>query len=184
MLDPLFRFLIQQSGISDPGKVRKSRSQRRRLFLRRRRGAAVPVRRRRPGNAIVVARHRRRCLARFRRGRAAGAGIRVPGAGAVRPGRRAAVQSGEVADRPVCAGHQRLGGVRAGGLWLRRRQPFCTEQSRFRRSRASQHHGRCAAAGRSRLAGQAAGRHPESRTASCRHRVLRGACQGFHRATP
>src|SRR3984885_6741254 len=86
-----------------------------------RRDAAVPVRRRRRGNADPAAGLRRWRVARLRAGDRGRPGLRVPRHRAVRSGARGALQSGEAADGPLRARVQRLGHVRAGGTRGRRR---------------------------------------------------------------
>ena len=114
------------------------RHQLRRRLRRRRRGDAVPVRRRGPGDPGPAARLRRRRLARLRPRRRARAGLRLPGRRPVRPGPGPALQPGQAAARPVRPGHQRRGARSGRRCSVTRRRPGRAERARLGRPRAAQ----------------------------------------------
>ena len=72
---------------------------------------------------IALTRGRRLLLARLPPRRPPRPALRLPGARAVGPGQRAAVQPGQAAARPVRQGHRRRGRLGRGVLRLRLRRP-------------------------------------------------------------
>ena len=69
-------------------------------------------------------------------------GLRIPGHWPVRPGQRRALSSGQAPARPVRAGGERDGHVRARGARLLRGRPGRAERGRLRALRPAEHRGR------------------------------------------
>ena len=129
----------------------------------------------RRGNPDPGAGQRRRCLARVRAGRRAGAGLRVPRRRAVGPGARPAVQPGQAAARPVRQGDQR-NGHRSGPRCSARTRP--TRPSRAPWTPPGTCHGAWS------WTPGSAGRTAAAPVPLLRHGPLRDPRQGLHHAPP
>ncbi len=123
--------------ISAGRDLRRCRDQLRLVLQRGGPGGPVPARRRGRGDQGHPERDGRVRLARLPARRRPGPALRLPGTRALRPGRRAPLQPGQAAARPVRESDRRAGGLGTRGVQLPVRQPWRAQRRGLRAVRAA-----------------------------------------------